>query len=250
MKVKPAKSKRCLTSGSPSLDEGVVVVSTQEPHEFEPISVQAVSLTPFYYHGLYIPDGSSTNPTLLTDTTVMFALAHALGCPPTRWTRSKPDYATDISQMPWRASIFTEYQENVGEFNRRLMPVRHALDVEREGGYQESLQKNLGSGNVKKIWYVHEVAEGARYRGALFGPSPFKAHGLNEIIVRVGVGRTGMIRLRPIEPLEQVRLNAATARLFNTDVKEEYRVLDTIRVSQPMSLSEAQSVVGQWVRSN
>ena len=250
MKVKPAKSKRCLTGGSRSLNERVIIVSTQEPHDFEPISVEAVSLTPFYYHGLYIPDGSSTNPTLLTDTTVMFALAHALGCPPTRGTRSKPNYAADISRMPWRASIFTEYQENVGEFNRRLMPVRHSLDVEREGGYQESLQKNLGSGNVKKIWYVHEVAEGARYRGALFGPNPFKTYGLNEIVVRVGVGRMGMIRLRPVESLETVRLNTATARLFGTDINEEYRVLDTIRVSTPVSLPEAQSVVRQWVCTN
>lgn len=223
-------------------------MNTQEARDFEPISVEAVSLTPFYYHGLYVPDGSSTNPTLLTDTSVMFALAHSLGCPPTQGTRSKPDYASDISQMPWRASIFTDYRDGVGDFNRRLMPVRHSLDVEREGGYQESLQKNLGSGNVKKIWYVHEVAEGARYRGALFGPNPFKIHGMDEIVIRVGVGRTGMIQLRPIEPLEQVRLNAATARLFHTDVKEEYRVLDTIRVSQPISLSEAQGVVRQWAQ--
>lgn len=225
-------------------------MTTQTSHDFEPVGVEAVSLTPFYYHGLYVPDGSSTNPTLLTDTSVMFALAHALGCPPTRGTRSKPDYATDISRMPWRASLFTEYQEEAGDFNSRLMPLRHSLDVEREGGYQESLQKNLGSGNVKKIWYVHEVAQGARYRGALFGPNPFKSHGLDEIIIRIGVQRMGMISLRPTKEIEKVRLNAATARLFDTDIAEEYRVLDTIRVSKPMLLSEAQGLVNQWIRTN
>jgi hypothetical protein len=32
------------------------------------IQIQAEALTPFYYHGLYAPDGSMTRPDIVTDT--------------------------------------------------------------------------------------------------------------------------------------------------------------------------------------
>ncbi|MBX6396539.1 MAG: hypothetical protein IRY98_12735, partial [Alicyclobacillaceae bacterium] len=125
-------------------------------------------------------------------------------------------------------------------------PVRHSLDMEREGGYQESLQKGMASGNVKKIWWVHEVAPGAQYEGVLFGPDPFALYDVDDIVIRVGVGRLGIVRLERQAVPEQVRLNAATALLFDQELPEEYRLLDTIRVSKPMNVEDAAGVVSRW----
>lgn len=215
--------------------------------ELTGMGVKATTLTPFYYHGLYSPDGSATDPGILTDTTVMFALAHALGCPPTPFRRSRPDYATDIVRLPWKASMFLASADIYSSANHLLKPVRRGVDVEREGGYHETLQKNMGSGNVKKVWWVHEVGIGATYYGALFGPNPFKLYSTSEIFVRVGVGSTGLVRLEPTAlPDDSVRLNTATVKLFGDSVPEDYRILDTIRVSVPLDMAAAGKVVSEW----
>ncbi|MCL6576734.1 hypothetical protein [Kyrpidia sp.] len=206
--------------------------------------VLATVLAPFYYHGIYVPDGSSTDPTVLSDTTIMFALAHSLGCPPSPFPRSSPAYTEDVAKLPWKASLFISL--DAYETNSLLPPIRHSLDMEREGGYQESLQKGMASGNVKKIWWVHEVAPDSQYTGVLFGRDPFALYRTDHIIVRVGVGRLGIIRLEPVAVPEVVRLNAATARLFDQELEEDYRVLDTIRVSEPISIEVAAGVVSGW----
>lgn len=206
------------------------------------IAVRAVALTPFYYHGLYARDGSASHANVITDTALVFALRHALlETPPV--LRGRPDYATDLRRIPWRASLL------MGQDNALMPPVRHIIDVEREGGNHEAMQKNMGSGNFKKTFFVHEVAAGASYTGALVGPDPFARLGVDSLVVRVGVGRLGMLQLMPCKKLERVRLNAATARLFgrgNSEVEEEYRILDTIRVSVPFSLEQAKQELAAW----
>jgi len=202
------------------------------------VPFRAEVLTPFYYHGLYAPDGAATHPDVLSDTALCFALAHTLGLPPTPRLRQQPDYAEDLRRIPWRASLA------LGEGNRNLGPVRHIIDVEREGGYSVSLQKAMGSGFYKKTFYVHEVAPGARYSGMLHGPDPFGPGG--ELIVRVGVGRLGMLRLRPAPDVVACRLNAATARLFGQTLPEDGRMLDTLRLSPRYSLDEAAAVLATW----
>ncbi len=205
--------------------------------------VRAVILAPFFYHGLYVPDGSATDPTILSDTTVMFALAHSMGCPPTEFPRSRPEYAKDIAKLAWKSSLFVQPSS---ASNRVMPPIRHTLDMEREGGYQEKLQKGMRSGNVKKFWWVHEVALGSCYEGAVYGPNPFEVARMDTLVIRVGVGRLGIVRLEQINVPEEMRLNAATARLFGQTLTEEYRILDTIRVSRAMNPVEAAEVVSTW----
>ncbi len=199
---------------------------------------RAETLTPFYYHGLYVPDGAATHPDVISDTALCFALAYALGRPPTPHLRTRPDYREDLCRLPWRASLA------MGSGNRNLGPVRHIIDVEREGGYPVSMQKAMGSGLFKKTFYVHEVAPGAVYHGILYGPDPF-AFG-EELIVRMGVGRTGLLRLKRTEAIAECRLNAATARLFGQALPEEGRILDTIRLSRPYSPQEAAAILASW----
>lgn len=198
---------------------------------------RAEILTPFYYHGLYAVDGAATHPDVISDTALCFALAYALGMPPTPHLRTQPNYLEDLRHLPWRASLA------LGS-NRTLGPVRHIIDVEREGGYPVKMQKAMASGLYKKTFYVHEVAPGAIYRGILYGPDPFRLD--KELIVRVGVGRLGMVRLVQTEEVFDCRLNTATARLFGQTLPEEGRILDTIRLSRPYSPEKAAEVLSSW----
>ncbi len=203
------------------------------------IATQARVLSPLYYHGLYVPDGSATFPRILTDTSMMFALAHALGMPPTLLPRSKPDYRTDLDQIPWRASLFFSEDATV------MAPVRHIIDVEREGGYTETMQKNMASGNFKKTFYVHEIAPGACYQGYLFGSDPFRTYRTESLVVRLGVGRTGIVELTAIENDTRfpAQLNAATLALWGQRVPVAYRIIDTIQPTESMPAEEA---YGLW----
>ncbi|KHD09156.1 hypothetical protein PN36_23365 [Candidatus Thiomargarita nelsonii] len=204
------------------------------------LGITARVLTPFYYHGLYARDGSATHPNVITDTAFMFALRAALlGTPPV--LRAQPDYKADLKKIPWRASLL------MGTTNSMLPPVRHTIDVAREGGYHENMQKNMGSGNFKSTFFVHEVAEGATYEGILLGPDPFKSLKTKKIILRVGVAKQGMLEISLHQkPVKTVRLNTATAKLFGRDLKEAYRIIDTIRVSQALSQNEATEELGLW----
>jgi hypothetical protein len=205
----------------------------------ESLGINARVLTPFYYHGLYARDGSATHPNVITDTAFMFALRAALlGTPPL--LRAKPDYKADLKKIPWRASLL------MGTTNSMLPPVRHTIDVAREGGYHENMQKNMGSGNFKGTFFVHEVAVGASYEGILLGPDPFKILKSKKFIVRVGVAKQGMLEISPHKSVKTVRLNTATAKLFGRDLKEAYRIIDTIRISQALSQNEATEELKLW----
>jgi hypothetical protein len=202
------------------------------------IPFRAESLTPFYYHGLYVPDGAATHPDVISDTALCFALAYAFGRPPTPHPRHQPDYLEDLRRLPWRASLA------LGAGNRNLGPVRHIIDVEREGGYLTAMQKAMGSGLFKKTFYVHEVAPGAEYTGILYGPDPFRFD--KEILVRVGVGRMGLLRLKRDKEARECRLNTATARLFGQTLADEARILDTIRLSRSYAVDEAAEILASW----
>lgn len=204
------------------------------------LGVRATLLTPLYYHGLYVPDGSATEPQVLTDTAMVFALAAALGCSPTRFLRAVPDYKTDLRRIPWRATLFLSTNAHL------MAPVRHIIDTDREGGNTEAMQGNMASGNFKKTFYVHEVAVGAVYFGALYGPDPFTESGPEGLVVRMGVGRTGMVQLQRAPAMEEVVLNAATAALFGIPLPEAYRILDTIRPSHPLPWVQAQAILSTW----
>lgn len=206
----------------------------------KPIGVRATLLTPMYYHGIYVPDGSATEPHILTDTAMVFALAAVMGCSPTRFLRAQPNYKVDLQVIPWRSTLFLSS-------NAQLMsPVRHIIDADREGGNTEAMQGNMASGNFKKTFYVHEVAPGATYSGALFGPDPFEEMGVDNVVVRMGVGRTGMVVLQPTQVPEKVVLNTATTALFGHRLPEAYRVIDTIRPSHALSVEDAREILSSW----
>jgi hypothetical protein len=201
--------------------------------------IRARCLTPFYYHGLYARDGSATHPDVITDTALVFALRAALlGAPYVM--RAQPDYKADLDAIPWRASLL------MGGSNSMMPPVRHTIDVEREGGNHENMQKNMYSGNFKKTFFVHEVEVGAEYTGLLVGPDPFDALGTDCFVIRVGVGRLGMIEITPDQAITTVSLNTATAKLFRRVVPEVYRIIDTIRVGASMPIEEAATELQRW----
>lgn len=204
------------------------------------LGVRATLLTPLYYHGVYVPDGSATEPHILTDTAMVFALAAALGCSPTRFLREIPDYQTDLRVIPWRATLFLSTNAHL------MAPVRHIIDTDREGGNTEAMQGNMASGNFKKTFYVHEIAPGAVYFGALYGPDPFVDAGEEGVVVRMGVGRTGMVQLQQVPAADEVVLNTATTALFGSPLPAAYRVLNTIRPSHPMPRAEAQAILSTW----
>jgi hypothetical protein len=142
--------------------------------------------------------------------------------------------------MPWRASLL------MGDSNSMMAPRRHIIDVEREGGNHENMQRNMGSGNFKKTFFVHEVEAGAEYTGLLVGPDPFTVLEADQFVIRVGVGRLGMVEITPDPAVTTVALNTATAKLFRRVLPEVYRIIDTIRVGVSMPIEEASSELQQW----
>ena len=169
----------------------------------------------------------------------MFALRAALLRVP-EVLRAQPDYKTDLAALPWRASLL------LGEGNSAMAPIRHTIDVVREGGNQENMQGNIFSGNFKNTFFVHEVEAGAEYTGLLVGPNPFTILGTDRFVIRVGVGRLGMLELTPDKTITTVALNTATAKLFRRILPEAYRIIDTIRVGIPMPIAEAVAELKQW----
>ena len=143
-------------------------------------AIRALLLTPLYYHGIYVPDGSATEQRFLTDTAMVFALSAALGCSPTRCLRAIPNYRDDLKRILWRSTLF------VSSDARLMAPIRHIIDVDREGGNTETMQGNMASGNFKKTFYVNEVGPHAQYFGALWGPDPFRELGVSSLVIRVG----------------------------------------------------------------
>ncbi len=207
--------------------------------QLDSIPIEATVLSPFYYHGLYAMDGSATHPDIITDTSILFALRSVFGLAP-MLPRSTPNYQQDIMAMPWRSSLLT------GEGNLTLPAIRHSIDVEREGGYSIKLQKDMASGYFKKTFFVHEVDVGAKYSGLLIGLNPFKYLHTKEIVLRIGVRRLGMLKIIPKKLVSPLHLNTATAKLFQRNISEQYRILDTIRVSQAYSLENATNELKQW----
>lgn len=200
------------------------------------IGVQAQVLSPLYYHGHYIPDGSASDARVLTDTAMVFALAAIFGISPAFPLRAVPDYRADLQQIPWRASLFLAQSATI------LPPVRHTIDLTREGDYPSALQNSISKGNFKTTFFVQEIAEGSTYTGALWGPNPFDMAHQDALVVRMGVGRLGLVALRPIPLPDTVVLNVATAALFGQVLPETSRILASIRLSRPLTIADATRV--------
>lgn len=207
--------------------------------------IQAETLTPFAYHSLMVNGGSSTLPELISDNAFMFALASSLGMMNASVCLPEKDYRRDLDAMPWRASVLTT------ETPELLPPLVRRLNLSDEGGLKQKLYAVTSKGNLKDFFTTQEVPPGILFHGALFGFDPFEFTGLDEIVIRVGLHRNGMVRLtRASQPSEdndvQVRLNAATAHLFERDLPVDRYLLHGIQLTPKMLLKDALAEVLQW----
>ncbi len=201
--------------------------------------IQAETLTPFAYHSLMVQGGTSTLPELISDQALMFGLAATLGMMRASVCLPSKDYRRDLNAMPWRASLLTSSQP------RLLAPLVRRLNLTEEAGYKRRIQDVVKKGNLKDFFTTQEVPAGVTYTGALFGFDPFAATGESELIIRVGLHRNGMVRLRPTQ-VEQVQLNAATAALFGRELAVERYLLYGIQLTPRMPVKAALAEVQQW----
>lgn len=219
--------------------------------KFTPLRVE--TLTPFHQHSLAVPSGTATLAAWMSDRTLAYGIAGALGAlhnapalPTLGWVR-------DISRLPFWASMGRAKQANL------LKPRGCRLNLDAEGGYDNAIQGNTGSGNLKTWFHVQEVQPGAVYEGALFGADPFalagEALGLDreasEIVFRFGRHRAGIARATRAD-LEEVHLNLHTGHLVGADMtssaapKVEVFALYDMQVSVPISRKEAALIVEDW----
>lgn len=208
------------------------------------IPIQAETLTPFAYHSLMVHGGSSTLPELISDNALMFALASSLGMMNASPCLPDKDYLRDFDAMPWRASVLTT------DTPKLLPPLVRRLNLGEEGGFKQKLYAVTSKGNLKDFFTTQEVPPGVLFHGALFGFDPFEYTGLDEIVIRIGLHRNGMVRLtranQAAEKVEAVRLNAATAHLFDRELAVDRYLLHGIQLTPAMALKDALAEVQQW----
>ena len=208
--------------------------------------IQAETLTPFAYHSLMVQSGTATLPELISDNALMFGLASTLGMMRGNVCLPDKDYRRDLDAMPWRASVLTT------DTPRLLPPVARRLNLDEEGGMKQKLYAVTSKGNLKTYFFTQEVPPGIIFNGALFGFDPFAHSGQSELVIRIGLHRNGMLRLkRPApdnkeKPTEQVRLNAATAALFGRELSVERYLLYGLQLTEKMPLKQAMQEVQQW----
>ena len=201
--------------------------------------IQAETLTPFAYHSLMVQSGTATLPELVSDHALMFGLAATLGMMRNSVCLPEKNYRRDLDAMPWRASVLTTDRP------RLLPPVARRLNLDEEGGMKQKLYAVTSKGNLKTYFFTQEVPPGVIFIGALFGFDPFEYSGQNELVIRIGLHRNGMLRLRRIE-VKQVRLNASTAALFGRELSVERYLLYGLQLTTPMPPKQALQEVQQW----
>lgn len=201
--------------------------------------MQAETLTPFAYHSLMVQSGTATLPEVISDQAIMFGLAASLGMMRNSVCLPPKDYRRDLEAMPWRASVFTTAQPQL------LAPLARRLNLEEEGGMPQKLYATTSKGNLKTYFFTQEVPAGVVFSGALFGFDPFAYSGQKELVIRIGLHRNGMLRLRP-QAVEHVRLNAATAALFSRELNVERYLLYGLQLSAAMQPKQALQEVQQW----
>ncbi len=203
--------------------------------------IQATTLTPFAYHSLMVQGGSATLPELIGDRALAFALAATLG-----WMRNwavlpSKDYRRDLQAMPYRTSVLTTM------LPRLLPPLTRRLNLDGEGGMQKKLDGVTRKGNLKTFFHIQEVPPRQVFHGAIFGFDPFEYSGEDTLVIRIGLHRNGMVCLqRPEQKVTEVRLNAATAALFDRELEVNRYCLHSLQLSPELSLDDASDEVRLW----
>lgn len=207
------------------------------------------ALSPWAWHGLAVPSGTSTLSDVVTDTAMAFATAAALGMMPrSPCLPSKPDYAAHLAALPFTTTLF------LGHDNRLNRPLARRFNLDIECGMPKSVHDARNSGNIKDYYHIQEVAAGAVFHGCFLHADPlrmaFEAYGerRDRLVVRFGLGRNGAGLLEPCVEQPPVCLNLHTARLFDPEVDlpaGPYRLHD-IQPSQPLALDDALRITAGW----
>ena len=207
------------------------------------------ALSPWAWHGLAVPSGTSTLNDVVTDTAMAFATAAALGMMPrSPCLPSAPDYARHLAALPFRTTLF------LGRDNRLNRPLARRLNLDAECGMPRSVHDARNSGNIKDYYHIQEVAPGAEFHGSFLHADPlrmaFEAYGerRDRIVVRLGLGRNGVGLLEPCVEQSPVCLNLHTVRLFDPDANlpaGPYR-LHNIQPSRSLAPDDALRMTAGW----
>ncbi|HPE59340.1 MAG: hypothetical protein KDI15_13175 [Thiothrix sp.] len=208
------------------------------------IPVCAETLTPFVYHSTAVPNGTATLPELIGDRALAFGLAAALGMMRASVALPSKAYRQHLQAMPWRTSVLTTNTP------RLLPPLVRRLNIDEEGGFPRSLQDTVKKGNLATFFLTQEVPPGVEFKGVIFGLddfNPFSAIRRDELVIRIGLHRNGMVRLRESSETSEVFLNAATARLFGQELPVARYFLHELQLTPGLNAKDAAVQVSQWI---
>ena len=177
------------------------------------------ALSPWAWHGLAVPSGTSTLNDVVTDTAMAFGAAAALGMTPrSPCLPSAPDYRGHLAALPFKTTLF------LGHDNRLIRPLARRLNLDAESGMPKSVDDARTSGNIKDYYHIQEVAAGSVFHGCFLHADPLRiahdAYGARteRLVIRLGLGRNGMGLLERCADRHDICLNLHTARLFDSDV--------------------------------
>ena len=207
------------------------------------------TLSPWAWHGLAVPSGTSTLNDVVTDTAMAFAAAAALGMMPrVPCLPSEPDYRRHLAALPFKTTLF------LGHENRLNRPLARRLNLDAECGMPKSIDTARNSGNIKDYYHIQEVGVGSVFHGyflhATRCASRTKPMTSGSSVSSSGSGSAGngVGLLEPCAVQKHICLNLHTARLFDPDVDLKagsYR-LDNIQPSEPLGGDEALQVTAGW----
>lgn len=205
------------------------------------IRVKATTLTPFSYHSLMIQSGTATLPELISDRAIAFGLASTLGMLRASVVLPEKDYKGHLQAMPFKASVFTTDEP------RLLPPLFRRMNLEEEGGYKKPIQDAVKKGNLGGFHQIQEVPQDQIFHGALFGFDPFAETGEEQLVIRIGLHRNGMVQLeKDTDEEKAIQLNASTAALFDQELPVERYCLHSLQLTPAYSLDEASKYVSNW----
>ena len=207
------------------------------------------ALSPWAWHGLAVPSGTTTLNDVVNDTAVSFATAYALGM---SWRSPclpcEADYRSHLANIPFKTSLF------FGNGNQLNRPLAKRLNFDFECGMQKSIDLARKSGNIKDYFYIQEVSAGSKFHGYFLHADPLqlaeKAYNqrIDRLVIRLGLGRSGIGLLEKSKVECKIFINLHTAYLFNREIDIEassYR-LHNIQPSRPVSKDEALQITSEW----
>ena len=207
------------------------------------------ALSPWAWHGLAVPSGTSTLNDVVTDTAMAFGTAAALGMTPrSPCLPSVPDYRGHLGALPFKTTLF------LGHDNRLNRPLARRLNLDAESGMPKSVDDARKSGNIKDYYHIQEVAVDSVFYGCFLHADPLRialeAYGprIERLVIRLGLGRNGVGLLERCAHGHDICLNLHTARLFDPDVDLQagpYR-LHNIQPSQALEPAVALTITSGW----